>query len=206
MKQCIGFFGVWLICFTSTSAQEVELNLGMEDVEAYAQPSMWRMGHDPEQPLVYRILADSKIKHGGHYSLKIFSNSSRAKFGSCYIQIPLQLTGKTVTLKGFLKSDSITNGFGTLFLTLSNDSIPVEYDNLQQKGMALTGTQNWKEFSIVLPLSAGITKISFGGLLVGQGTLWVDDLTLSVDDAKITKAFVLQPEFKDPKTGKVRKF
>lgn len=198
--------GIWLICFTSINAQEVELNLGMEDVEAYAQPAMWRLGRDPEKPLVYRLLADSKIKHGGEYSLKIFSNSSRAKFGSCYIQIPLQLTGKTVTFKGFLKSDSITNGFGAIFLTLSNDSIPVEYENLQDKGMALTGTHNWKEFSITLPLSEQITKISFGGLLVGQGTLWVDDLTLSVDDTKISKATVLQPEFKDPKTGKVRKF
>jgi hypothetical protein len=206
MKKCLTCFWILIICFTNSSAQELELNLGMEDVEAYAQPAMWRLGHDPGQPLVYHLLADSKTKHGGNYSLKIFSNSSRAKFGSCYIQIPLPLPGKSVTLKGFLKTDSIVSGFGTLFLTLSNDSLPVVYDNLQEKGMALTGTQDWKEFSITLPISESITKISFGGLLVGQGTLWVDDLTLSVDDIKISKALVLQPEFKDPKTGKVRKF
>ena len=205
MKKCFFCFGLLVIGFVTKSHAQ-ELNLDMEDVEAYAQPAMWRLGRDPEHPLVYRLLADAKTKHGGQYSLKIFSNSNRAKFGSCYMQIPLALTGKTVTLKGFLKSENIQNGFGTLFLTLSNDSIPVEYDNLEKSGMTLTGTIDWKEVSITLPLSDGITKISFGGLLVGTGTVWIDDLTLSIDNTQITKAPVLQPDFKDPKTGKVRKF
>jgi hypothetical protein len=205
MKRYIGCVLFFAICaVTAVTAQE--LNLDMEHVEAYAQPAVWKLGHDPSQPIVYRLLADSVVKHGGLYSLKITSNSNRAQAASCFMQIGLQIPGKTVTLKGFLKTENVDHGFATLFLGLCNDTTSLVIDKQRQTGQILTGTQDWKEFSITLPCSKEVTKINLGGLLAGAGTVWVDDLTLLVDDTKIVKAPVLQLEYKDPKTGEMRKF
>lgn len=204
MKSYLTSLFFCMILFSSATSQE--LNLNMEDVDAYAQPVMWKIGHDPEQAIVYRLLSDSVVKHSGRYSLKIFTDSKRAQFGSCFMLIPLTEIGKTVTLKGFLKSENIDKGSGSLFMALINDSITLQYDNMLKSGSAVTGTKDWKEFTITLPCSEDVTKISFGGLLVGTGTLWIDDLSLMVDDKKITNAPLLHPEFKDPKTGKTRKF
>jgi hypothetical protein len=195
---------IFSICIiASVTAQE--LNMDMEDVDAYAQPVMWRLGHNPNQTIVYRMMADPDIKHTGRYSLKITTNSNRAEFGSCFMQIPLELKGKSVTLKGFVKTENA--GYGSLFLVLCDDSgMTIRSDIMKNSGKALTGTNDWKELSITLPNSDDVKKINFGGLLSGQGTVWIDDLTLLVDDIKIVKAPVLSPYIIDQKTGEKRKF
>ena len=206
-----------LICFfivVPASAQESdpdreiqELNFDMEDVHAYGRPAVWRLGHNMTRPIVHRMLADSSTKHGGRYSVKLFSNSNRADFASCFIQIPLQTTGKTVILKGFLKTENVNAGLGTMFLALlANDTTVVAYDNMFTSAKALRGTQDWTELTITLAITKDVTKINLGCILEGNGTLWMDDVSLFIDDTKITKAPVLQPYIKDPVTKKLRKF
>jgi len=189
-RYIICFFAYNLVLILSANSQE--LNLNMEDVDVYAKSVQWKLGAPPNKQVVYRVLADSSTKHSGHYSLKIQSNSSKAEFGSCYMQIPFNLTAKNIILKSFLKTENVRNGFAGLFLVLVKDSTTLQYDNMQKRG--LTGNNDWQEFTISLPYVAGVNKINLGGLLAGQGTVWIDDLTLLVDDKKITKMPVLNIE------------
>ena len=185
-----------LICLFSiltigvNTAYTQKLNFDIEDVDAYAQPAQWGLSHSQDKMIVYRLVADSVIKHSGQYSMKIFSTSTKADFGGCYLQIPLPLKGKNITLKGFLKTENVNNGYARLFMALINDSTVLRYDNMQERG--LSGTNDWKEFSISLDLVEGVTKINLGAFVTGPGILWVDDLALIIDDKKITDSPVLQ--------------
>lgn len=190
-KMLICFFGV-LIIGTHTAYTQ-RLNLDIEEVDAYAQPGQWGLGHSQDKMIVYRLLADSVTKHSGQYSMKIFSTSAKADFGSCYLQIPLPLKGKNITLKGFLKTENVNNGYARLFMALINDSTVLRYDNMQERG--LSGTSDWKEFSISLDLVEGVNKINLGAFITGPGILWVDDLALTIDDKKITNSPILQVKF-----------
>jgi hypothetical protein len=181
-----------------------ELNLDMEEVDAYGKPMKWKLGHDTEKPIVYRLLADSVIKHSGRYSVKLFSNS--AETASCFMQIALHTTGTNVILKGFLKTENVQNGSANLFMGLIGDSVLLQYDKMKQKGSVLTGTHDWQEFEISLPNSEQVNKINMGVFLTGTGTVWIDDLSLAVDDKNITHAPILTIETKDPRTGRMIKF
>jgi hypothetical protein len=207
MTARIKFCAIAILAYlcNSIAAHTQELNLGMEDVDAYAQPALWKMGHDKEKPIVYRMVADSVVKHGGRYSMKLYSNSNRADFASCFLLIPLPVKGKTITIKGFLRTEDV-KGAGVLFLSLANDSVFVAADNMLNSGKQMIGTKDWTELSITMPLSNNITRISFGALLVKSGILWVDDLVVMVDDKEIANAPVLQHEYRDPKTGRMQKF
>lgn len=205
MRFCIITILVYLLAVMPVPAQD--LNLKMEDVGAYAQPLTWRMGHPIDQPIVYWMVADSVVKHGGRYSMKLFSNSNRAAFASSFIVIPVPPNSKKVTLKGFVKTENVTQGMGTLFVSLlENDTTVVLWDNLYITENRLAGTKDWTELVISQPISENVTMISFGGMITGAGTVWIDDLILLVDDIPVTKATVLQPFVKDPQTKKMRKF
>ena len=214
MKHCIVPILICFLMVIPASAQELppagesqQLNLDMEDVHAYGRPAVWRLGHNITRPIVHRMLADSSVKHGGGYSMKLYSNSNRADFASSFIQIALPVTGKVVVLKAFLKIEKVQAGLGTLFLALlSNDTTVVAYDNMFTSAKALRGTQDWTELTITLEIAQNVTRINFGCILEGAGTLWMDDVSLSIDGTEINKATVLQPYIKDPLTGKLRKF
>lgn len=181
---------VLLACVVQlVSAQLQELNLKMEDVDAYAKPAQWRLGHPLDRRIVYHMIADSVIKHKGNYSLKLFSTSDNAYFGSCFLQIPLTGNDKMVVLKGFVRTENVDKGFAGLFMALVNDTTTFYYNNMQNKG--LRGTTDWKELFISIPCQKGTTTISFGGLLAGKGNAWFDDLTLMVDDKIIIKSTIL---------------
>ncbi|MEO8171715.1 MAG: hypothetical protein ABI581_01480 [Sediminibacterium sp.] len=201
MKLLFSLLGICFFC--SVTGQE--LNLDMEDVDAYGKPMVWRMGHALDQPVVYHMVADSVIKHNGRYSMKLTSNSNRANFASSFIVIPVPPGGKRVTLKGFVKTENVA--MGTLFVSMMlDDTTVVLWDNLYVTDNVVKGTKDWTELTINLPIPEKVTMISFGSILNGTGTLWIDELRLWVDNVPITKSTVLQPYVKDPQTGKLRKF
>lgn len=179
-----------LLTLVSLVAHTQKLNFDMEEVDAYAQPMQWGLSHSQDKMIIYRLLADSVTKHSGRYSTKIFSTSTKADYGGCYLQIPLPVKGKNITLRGFLKTENVNNGYARLFMALINDSAVLRYDNMEERG--LSGTSDWKEFSISLDLVDGVTKITLGAFVTGPGILWVDDLSLMIDDKKITDSPVLR--------------
>ncbi|WP_133586644.1 hypothetical protein [Sphingobacterium yanglingense] len=54
------------------------------------------------------------------------------------------------------------------------------------RSRGITGTTDWKEYEITLQLAPDKTeKILIGGLLVGKGKIWLDDLQLTIDGKSI---------------------
>ncbi len=93
---------------------------------------------------------------------------------------PLCFRGNQILLKGFLKTENVKNGYAGLWLRLDGEGGNLGFDNMKNRG--LTGTNDWKEFSITLNFSEDVQTINAGALLVGEGIVWVDDLSVEIDD------------------------
>jgi len=125
-----------------------------------------------------KVEGDTEIFHGGERSLRLTSE------GSTYVtrSYPVRVEGKTVELRGFLKTDAV-EGFAGLWLRQDGAQRGLAFDNMEKQ--KFDGTRDWTEVRVVLPLHPDTRDIYFGAIVMGQGTAWVDDLELLVDGEPI---------------------
>jgi erythromycin esterase len=63
------------------------------------------------------------------------------------------------------------------------------------KDINLIGTNDWKEFSVNLPVKRNVDYYIIGVCLYGKGKIWIDNLKLYVDDVQLKK-LPSSPDFK----------
>ncbi|QNE41413.1 peptidase S41 [Hymenobacter sp. NBH84] len=149
----------------------------------------------------YRVTLDSAVRHQGKYALRMQdSQAKQGQFGVATLRIPAQYAGKSVTLKGFIKTEGVSEqGSAAIWLREDGSSGSVAFKNTQDQPMR--GTTDWKQFSITLPLEEQAEYILFGGILAGTGTAWFDDLELTIDDkplsAVATRTMSVKPAARD---------
>ena len=140
----------------------------------------------------YNIQPDSEVKHSGDYSLRVEPKdpSTAEGFGCPAFSIPAIYEGKNVTVKAFLKFEEVKQPIG-LLLRVDGSSGSLQFDNMMQR--RITGTQDWTEYSVTLPLPENAKTINIGAMLSGTGKLWADDFRILIDDVDISEA-KLKPE------------
>ncbi|EAY24068.1 serine hydrolase domain-containing protein [Microscilla marina] len=158
-------------------------NLDMEQLNAQTKlPKGWRVN---KRARGYAARLDSQIVKQGKYSL--FIDAFNARFGACRYALPLKYRGQVVELKGYMKTKNVAkSGFAGLWMRIDGKNHSVAFDNLRSQ--KITGTNDWKEYSIQLPLFAKAEQIVVGGLVVGKGQIWIDDLRLYIDGKPIDQA------------------
>jgi len=86
--------------------------------------------------------------------------------------------GKKIKMKGMIKTKDVKKWAG-LWLRIDGENREVlGFDNMKKR--AIKGTNDWAEYEIVLYVPKNAETINFGGLLVGTGKLWFDDLSFEV--------------------------
>lgn len=163
-------------------------NLDMEVIDNLKKlPKGWFTGFTSNQPS-YHVTLDSSVKQNGKYALALQKLNDGAGFGACTYVIEARYTAKKIKLKGFLKTENVTDGYGGLWMRIDGESGMLAFDNMGNRGV--TGTTDWQPFIIELNYNAEeATLINVGALLVGNGKLWVDNLSISLDSTDIA----LQP-------------
>ena len=162
--------------------------LGFETQRGPGAPRDW--GGGPIETLV----ADDKIVHSGKWAARLERQADSANFFSTItLGIPIDFTGTTVELRGFLKTEDVSVSAG-LWLREDVERTSVAFDNMESR--QLNGTHDWAEYSIVLPLRPAATSLVFGVRSTGTGTTWADDLQLLVDGKPIWDA----PKRQEPVT------
>ncbi|MEL7163612.1 MAG: peptidase S41, partial [Bacteroidota bacterium] len=92
--------------------------------------------------------------------------------------------GKKLKLTGYLRSENVSDGFAGLWLRIDPN---VGFDNMADRGV--TGTNDWQRFEVELDYDENAAEnIAFGGLLVGKGKVWIDDLELTIDGKPFDEA------------------
>ncbi|MCW9705679.1 S41 family peptidase [Fodinibius salsisoli] len=143
----------------------------------------------------YTSELDSSISHSGKYAAQIISHSSGDSFGSVAYNIPANLDGKSITLKGFMKIEDVKDGFAGLLLRIDGGGTSLAFNNMQNKGVK--GTKAWTEYSITLKYPANAETIYLGGILTGKGKAWFDDFELIIDEKNIEELKNVYPANKD---------
>lgn len=160
------------------------LNLDFEQTEKNF-PSTWETFGNK----TYKIYSDSTAAKSGRFSAVIENNGYASEFRALAINLPENYDGKTIRLKGFIKTENVSGGYAGLWMRIDPQ---IGFDNMHDRG--ITGTTDWKEYEITLALRPNKTdKIVIGGLLVGKGKMWLDDFHITVDgkdiDSKKIAAF-----------------
>lgn len=83
--------------------------------------------------------------------------------------------GKRIKLTAFIKSESVENWAG-LWMRVDAGREIVCFDNMQTR--PIKGDTDWTQYQVVLDVPENSTSISFGVLLFGNGSLWLDDFDL----------------------------
>ena len=132
------------------------------------------------------IYFDSSVVHGGRVAARLErdANSPNA-FTSITRRLPIEFGGRTIELRGFLRTKDVRGGAG-LWMREDGPTGPVQFDNMQSR--PVTGTSDWTEYTIQLPLDATANDLYIGVLLNGSGTVWADDLRLFVDSKPLREA------------------
>ena len=136
----------------------------------------------------YAIYLDSTNVQNGKYSSVIEFGGNTSDFKAWAYTLPANYDGKNITLSGYIKTENVTNGFAGLWMRIDPE---IAFDNMQQRG--ITGTTDWTKHEITLSMNPSKTKqIVIGGLLVGKGKMWLDNLTVTIDGKDISEAKIIE--------------
>jgi len=140
------------------------------------------------------VSLDSVVVHEGRYSLRVQRDStSREPFSHAWLKIPVDFTGDTVEVRGWARWRGVTGEVG-LIQRQDGPGGVVGFDNMHDRH--LHGDSDWIELSSTTRLAPGASRLRVGALLVGAGTLWVDDLRVFVNGVPLAHV----PVYERPKT------
>jgi C-terminal processing protease CtpA/Prc len=155
-------------------------SMSFEAENVNGSPSGWG-GGPPES-----IKVDDKVVHNGRWSVRLDRTiATSSPFSVITRTLPIDFAGKTIELRGFMKTENVTE-FAGLWMREDGDTPTLQFDNMQNR--QIKGTTEWTEYSIVLPIHPEARQLFFGFLVGGSGKAWADDLQLLVDGKPIWEA------------------
>ena len=178
MKQLILFLTILLCIGCNAQLLPSKFNLNFEqNIQNKKLPDNWFQWGN------YEIRKDTVNAYSGKYSALIVSDEKGDKFGSIAYKIPANYKGNQISLQGYLKTENVENGFAGLLLRIDGNGTSLAFDNMQNQNV--NGTNDWRKYTITLPLSVGAENIFVAGILSGKGKAWFDDFTLTIDGENI---------------------
>lgn len=177
---------IFLVC--SLMAQQTDtkpdFNFDFEIIEN-GKPKAWQIYGKGD----YKAYVDTTIVKSGKKAAVIEFDGKEAEFQAWAYNFPAQYQGKTIRLTGYIKTEDVKGGHAGIWMRIDPQ---VAFDNMASRG--ITGTTNWTKYEIELNLKPNeANNIVVGGILVGKGKIWIDQLEVSIDGIPIEKAKIKEP-------------
>jgi hypothetical protein len=116
------------------------------------------------------VFVDDKVVYNGRRSVRIERQAnSPNEFSTITQGFPIDFAGQSIQLRAFVRTEDVSDQVG-LWMREDVGSRSVAFDNMQDQN--IHGTNDWKEYSITLPLRAEAEQLYFGFLLAGTGKAW----------------------------------
>ena len=129
----------------------------------------------------YILKVDTIVSQNGKNSGLIEFKDGTPNFKAWAYNIPAIYQGKKIKLTGYIKTENVTDGYAGLWMRIDPS---VGFDNMNNRGVK--GTTDWKKYKIELDLKPSqAKKIVVGGLLVGKGKMWIDNLEVTIDGKQL---------------------
>ncbi len=183
-------FAALVFCFLSfagyaQSAGTEKLNLDFEQTRKET-PAHWEIFGSNN----YKVYSDSTHAKSGKYSVVIENSGSGSDYKAIGLNLPHNYKGKFIRLSGYIKTENVSGGSAGLWMRIDPQ---VGFDNMDGKGAK--GTTGWTPYEITLPLSPEKTNtIVVGGMLVGKGKMWLDQLQITIDGKALEDAEIYTRE------------
>lgn len=173
---CLGLLFNSLVMF-SQEKPVLNFNLDFEKVEK-GHPVGWSVFGSE----AYAVSLDSGMSHSGKYAAQVELKGAFPDFKAWGYTVPGSFSGKKITLSGYVKTENVTEGYAGLWMRIDPN---VAFDNMNGRGAK--GTTDWTKYEVTLDMNPERTKqIALGGLLVGKGKMWVDNLRVTIDGTDIS--------------------
>lgn len=187
MKRILLFLSLFLTAFTGPAQDKAILDFELRNA-ATSLPQGWYIGvgggTTGKSPAKWAM--DSLVKKSGRYSLSAESES-KDDFISAVHSIRKTYDANEITLKGYLKTEGVTGKAGLWMRVDGKDGTVLQFNNMMDQ--PVSGTTDWKEYSITLPYDRSAAwTINVGTLLIGSGKIWVDDFKILLNDGDISAA------------------
>jgi C-terminal processing protease CtpA/Prc len=134
----------------------------------------------------------TQVKSGNYVGLIEFDEGEPGYLAWGFT-IPHSYPGNKITLTGYIKTENVTDGYAGIWVRIDPN---LALNNMGNQGV--TGTTDWTKYEISLDMKPEeTTQIVVGGLLVGKGKMWFDNLSISIDgkDIKDLKPIEIDKEF-----------
>ncbi len=176
-------FGLVVLVFHANMQAQKKYNLNFDDFdsEKKVMPKGWFEWGS------YRNLDGDHVTgeklEGDNYVGKVVSDQ-KDKFACITYRIPANYTGDTISLTGRIKYENV-KGFVGLLMRIDglNAKKSLAFESMQK--LKIEGTNDWKAYTIKLPLSRDANAIYVAGILGGTGTAWFDDFKITIDGKDI---------------------
>lgn len=176
MKQFLLLTCYMLCKFALIAQHESAFNLDFEAIENN-MPTHWRTYGDDN----YKITIDSTVVKNNKYAIAIEFSEGDPGYKVITFSVPENYDGKKITLKGYLKTENVSEGYATMWMRIDPD---IAFGNIKEK--KIRGSSDWQEYEVSLDMKPKKSKyISIGIMLRGKGKIWADKLTLSIDGKRI---------------------
>lgn len=136
----------------------------------------------------YEVGGNPTINHGSENNGYIKSIVPEPKeFGTLMTNVkPDKYIDKRLKLSAFVKTEEIEDWAGLWMRVDGQSDTVLAFDNMENR--PIKGTNDWKNYYVVLNVTEGALNIAYGILLVGKGKAWIGDLNLEVvsDETEVT--------------------
>lgn len=183
MKTILLTFLTALIALSALGQTDKNFNLNFELTDSI-RPIGWNVFGSAN----YAVGLDTVNKQNGKYAVSIEYKEGASDFKAWAFTIPNNYPGKKITLTGYIKTENVKEGYAGLWMRIDPS---VAFDNMHNRGAK--GTSDWTKYEVTLDLNPAKTKqIVVGGLLVGKGKMWLDNLSISIDGKDIKELKTLE--------------
>lgn len=148
--------------------------------DAQGRPAGW--SGDPAAT----VSVDSVVRRSAPFAARLdLPVGGEADASWLTVELPLTFAADTLELRGWLRTDAV-QGFAGLMLRQEVPGGTVRFEGMQERQLA--GTTEWAHYTIRVAVHAHARKVHLGAMLVGSGTVWVDDLEFLVDGRPVSEA------------------
>ena len=168
---------------TSTLPTEPSVASGQQP----AIPTPWFGGSSRTD--LYQVGMDIGIRRTGNAAVFLRSRTnaitetSFATIAQSFSAVAYR--GKRIRYSGFVRVDSVTGIGAGLWMRVDGPTATLGFDNMISYGRPILGTDDWRQYDIVLDVPVDAVGITVGVLFQGRGTTRLDDAKVEIVNAGV---------------------
>ena len=166
----------WMRAYNARSNHKIHFTGFDMQTPDVAIEEVVRFLREVESPLAERASA--------HYQSVTQIDIDPAIVTATYTVDPIPAPGETIRFTAWIRTEGVNLGYAGLWCRIDGDDGKILAAN-SSMGRGLSGTTEWTECEIEVPVGENAHRVVFGFLLYGEGDAWFAEPKLSINGADL---------------------